>query len=676
MIRKFRREDGPEQPSVLRYLENRAGKCFTVVQCETAENRGSTNACRQPVLIGGGFSRPATKDGADNDYWDHVDWVVNQAVAQGLYLAVLPTWEASRAPEHAMDRDRRIAYGCSRFLGQRYGCRSHLVWMLGGDAWQRGADMDTPALLTMIRAMTQGIADGATAISAAVENVHIKNVTCSNGTIDYFKWDPDGEQALQNPTLNFTIADADPHQYEWIIYFRKTSGSDTWTGEYWAASGEVSALWPNQDTGTSEETVSVNLADPEVSGHLAAGVHPWSTYTYDIVVRELEGEAQVDRYGLKEPYCMWIPAHPPGQTEGDGHSAWVHVPEEENAPAEMRVKYAISDQCLTPNAQDFNLIVVDPLLQERTAVGKPWPDTTGVMHGVEDVDEDGKPDGIKVYEFAPDDPGGFWRVLWTAQAPCGTTTRYRRTHDAQRMLVANQTAVKPAWAKYIYKYASDEAGDETIGHAAVGFTSPPGYGSGAFAFGFYPGPTAELYGEPGTINGYWLDPVEVDDPIWQAVEHLYQTGGLEFTSSRQGVLGSKDWIYRELEPAVQTKFAEWFAQWSRTPAIPVQPGTKRSFFAGGQGEVQADYNLTGGGHNCAQFAVVAANLQKTDAGWRRAWWHLNGARLFDLLTAEHRGGGGTYRYLRGLYVVGQPGFLPPVQCPCSACREAAENWGG
>jgi len=234
-------------------------------------------------------------------------------------------------------------------------------------------------------------------------------------------------------------------------------------GTYWAVSGNETAPTVDPTTGVAEKTVTVNLASEGLSGHLNRDDHSWCTYTYDIVAREHEGvrdgEGNLivsDCYGLKEPYCMWVPKNPPGQTEGEGHSVWVHVPEAENAPAELRVKYAINDQCLTPRAQDFNLIVVDPLLQERKAFGGPWPDTTGVMHGVEDVDEDGQPDGIKVYEFTDDDPGGTWRVLWTAQAPCGTKTRYRRTHDAQRMLVANGTTVPNATFQVWYDWNCGE----------------------------------------------------------------------------------------------------------------------------------------------------------------------------------------------------------------------------
>jgi len=161
MIQKCRREDSAEQPSVLRYFENRAQKGFTVIQCRLTENGESKNAYGQPAFINGDFSQPAVKDGPSNDYWDHVDWVVDRAAEHGLYLAVLPIWAARVEPGHALDREPKVAYGYGRFLGQRYGKRPHLIWVLGGDPWPKGTDVDTPARLKMIRAMAEGIADGA-----------------------------------------------------------------------------------------------------------------------------------------------------------------------------------------------------------------------------------------------------------------------------------------------------------------------------------------------------------------------------------------------------------------------------------------------------------------------------------------------------------------------------------
>src|SRR5580692_10004938 len=42
-----------------------------------------------PALTDGS---PAKPDLRPNGYWDHVDWVLDQAARRGLWLAMLPSW--------------------------------------------------------------------------------------------------------------------------------------------------------------------------------------------------------------------------------------------------------------------------------------------------------------------------------------------------------------------------------------------------------------------------------------------------------------------------------------------------------------------------------------------------------------------------------------------------------
>jgi hypothetical protein len=77
------------------YLENRARKGFRVIQCfALAELDGlkTPNAYGHLPLIDNDPVRPDVKEGEANDYWDHVDFIVNKAAGLGLYLGLLPTW--------------------------------------------------------------------------------------------------------------------------------------------------------------------------------------------------------------------------------------------------------------------------------------------------------------------------------------------------------------------------------------------------------------------------------------------------------------------------------------------------------------------------------------------------------------------------------------------------------
>lgn len=143
-----------------RFLENRAGKGFTVVQAVAiAELDGHTdpNPYGHLPFTDLDPARPAVKEGPANDYWDHVDYIVDKANSLGIYLGFLPTWGRFW---HDTNNDRKPlftaanaeAYG--EWLGGRYKDRG-LVWILGGD---RSVDNDEQK--EIIRAMARGLSKG------------------------------------------------------------------------------------------------------------------------------------------------------------------------------------------------------------------------------------------------------------------------------------------------------------------------------------------------------------------------------------------------------------------------------------------------------------------------------------------------------------------------------------
>ena len=268
---------------------------------------------------------------------------------------------------------------------------------------------------------------GPAATGATAQNVTLRNVSVSNGTIDYFKWDPDGPEALQQPVISFDIDDAHPQNYQWILWFRKTAGEGTWEGEYWAVSG----------THAGAGNVQVNLADEQLAGHLDPEVHEWGTYTFDLCVAKYEGDTppevywQVDHYILKAPYCLWVPVTAPDGRAG--HDVWFRTPDD--GPTELRCRYYLNDQSEV-DADEVALVAFDPDLQERAVVS--GPTQQGEVHEGTDEDGDGTADGIEVCTRSDDDPGWVWRVVFTAND--GDGAEDRRTHDNPRMLAANKRA--------------------------------------------------------------------------------------------------------------------------------------------------------------------------------------------------------------------------------------------
>ena len=61
-------------------------------------------------------------------YWDHLDYIVDFAASQGIYIAMDCIWGSQISK---MDVQKAAALG--RFLGERYKNKPNIIWMIGGD---------------------------------------------------------------------------------------------------------------------------------------------------------------------------------------------------------------------------------------------------------------------------------------------------------------------------------------------------------------------------------------------------------------------------------------------------------------------------------------------------------------------------------------------------------------
>jgi Protein of unknown function (DUF4038)/Putative collagen-binding domain of a collagenase len=107
------------------YLDDRQKKGFDVVQAVLLHGADELN----PKNPAGGID-PAKPDRNANGYWDHVDWVVDQAAKRGIYMAMVPAW-GSLVNTGQLNTRNAAAY--ARFLANRYKSRSNILWILGGD---------------------------------------------------------------------------------------------------------------------------------------------------------------------------------------------------------------------------------------------------------------------------------------------------------------------------------------------------------------------------------------------------------------------------------------------------------------------------------------------------------------------------------------------------------------
>jgi hypothetical protein len=143
------------------YLDDRAAKDFTVIQAVAlAEFDGlhTPNAYGHLPLIDDDPTRPAVQDGPDNDYWDHVDAIIDEAEKRGLFVGLLPTWgdkwnlgKWGKGPVIFTPENAAI-YG--EWLGRRYRDKA-VIWIVGGD---RPIENDTHRAI--IEAMARGLRHG------------------------------------------------------------------------------------------------------------------------------------------------------------------------------------------------------------------------------------------------------------------------------------------------------------------------------------------------------------------------------------------------------------------------------------------------------------------------------------------------------------------------------------
>ena len=190
LFHRLTREEADE------YLQNRAKKGFTVIQAVAlAEHDGlnTPNAYGHLPFQDADPTRPALRPGDNNDYWDHVDYIVKRANKLGLYVALLPTWGRywHDGDQPLFNPTNARIYG--QWIAQRYS-KDKIIWILGGDR-----NPENNLHRNTIRAMAEGIRQG---------DHHQHLIT----------YHPGGAWG----SANFF------HQEEWLDFNLRQNGHNTW----------------------------------------------------------------------------------------------------------------------------------------------------------------------------------------------------------------------------------------------------------------------------------------------------------------------------------------------------------------------------------------------------------------------------------------------------------------
>jgi hypothetical protein len=127
---KCNREDA------VKYLDTRMRQGFNVIQVMVLHDVNDKNVYGAPALKNSDPSAPATTPGNDfkdaiaYDYWDHVDFIIDEAAQRGIYMALVPVW-GSNVKEGKVDVKQAEAYAA--FLAARYKSKNNIIWVNGGD---------------------------------------------------------------------------------------------------------------------------------------------------------------------------------------------------------------------------------------------------------------------------------------------------------------------------------------------------------------------------------------------------------------------------------------------------------------------------------------------------------------------------------------------------------------
>ena len=280
--------------------------------------------------------------------------------------------------------------------------------------------------LTFNLADSSQIASGPSARNADVRNLVITQLKTSNGTQDYFKYDPDPTSPNNRPTISFNIEDeGDPQSYDCFAlmwptgmtgqaFSLLTTGSTdddnnpiNWTVAFGqAANGKVSLQW----NGSTDP-----LSDPDQLMQ--------STYGFEVFAlkNDILTHAQVDLFSFKWPYCLHI-----GDANNPDHTVTANF--DNNFQWDLICNYKLSDYAQSQGYDNFNepnglsMTIVDESLNEINSI-----QGEAIVNQLYN----------DIIIQTDDDIPWCWRVIFTSLDKCWGN--YRRDHVNSRMLAINDT---------------------------------------------------------------------------------------------------------------------------------------------------------------------------------------------------------------------------------------------
>ena len=126
-----------DRESINKYFQDRKTKGFNVVQVMVLHNINAVNVYGDAALINEDVSKPLITAGNnfnnkdEYDYWDHVDFTLDVAQKNGIYVAMVPVWGTNVSKGNKINKEQAEKY--AKFLADRYKNRTNVIWLNGGD---------------------------------------------------------------------------------------------------------------------------------------------------------------------------------------------------------------------------------------------------------------------------------------------------------------------------------------------------------------------------------------------------------------------------------------------------------------------------------------------------------------------------------------------------------------
>jgi hypothetical protein len=126
-----------DREGINKYFEDRKAKGFNVVQVMVLHNLNAVNVYGDQALMNDNVAHQITSPGNDPnnapeyDYWDHVDYTLEVAQKNGIYLAMVPVWGTNVSKGNKVNKDQATQY--AKFLADRYKKKTNVIWLNGGD---------------------------------------------------------------------------------------------------------------------------------------------------------------------------------------------------------------------------------------------------------------------------------------------------------------------------------------------------------------------------------------------------------------------------------------------------------------------------------------------------------------------------------------------------------------